>query len=128
MSVRKVPAAIEFVDIAGLVSGASQIDFQIRAALLDCDESLKIRPNHPNTLNHRALAHLALGDLDDAFADYANVLQQKPKNADALYGRGMIKLRKGDVAGGNDDMSSARAVQKDIADDFAKYGLTAEKQ
>jgi tetratricopeptide (TPR) repeat protein len=98
---------------------------QFPAARADCDDSLRIRPNHPNTLKHRAMVHLALGNLDDSLADYANVLQQKPKDAGALYGRGMTKLKKGDVAGGNQDMASAKAIREDIADTMETYGLKA---
>jgi tetratricopeptide (TPR) repeat protein len=100
---------------------------QYQAALVDCNESLKIRPDHLNTLLHRALVHVALDNRDEALADYANVLRQNPKRAEALYGRGMVKLRKGDVSGGNEDMASAKAIDKDVADDLARYGPKTPK-
>jgi tetratricopeptide (TPR) repeat protein len=45
---------------------------QFIAARLDCDTSLKIRPNHVNTLQHRGEVLLALEKFDDAVADYDN--------------------------------------------------------
>jgi len=77
---------------------------------------------------HRALAHLALGDLDDALADYANVLKQQPKNSNALYGRGTVRLKKGDAAGGNDDIAAAKAVSQDIDKAFWRYPVKADKR
>jgi hypothetical protein len=60
--------------------------------------------------------------------DYANVLRQQPKNAEALYGRGTVRLKKGDVAGGNDDVAAAKAVRQDIDDAFWSYPVTADKR
>jgi tetratricopeptide (TPR) repeat protein len=100
---------------------------QYQAALVDCNESLKIRPDHINTLLHRALVHVGLDNRDEALTDYANVLRQTPKRAEALYGRGVIKLKKGDVSGGNEDMAAAKAIDKDVADGLARYGAKAAK-
>jgi hypothetical protein len=33
----------------------------------------------------------------------------------------MVKLKKGDETGGNADMSAAKAIQAEIASDFARY-------
>jgi hypothetical protein len=41
----------------------------------------------------------------------------------SLYGRGVAKRRKGDVAGGNADIAAARAIKADVAAEFARYGL-----
>jgi tetratricopeptide (TPR) repeat protein len=100
---------------------------QFLAARLDCDESLKIRPNHVNTLRHRALVFLMLGKFDDALADYANLLRQDPKDAYSLYGQGTAELQKGDIASGNDDLSSAKAINANVDKKFWRYGAQPEK-
>src|SRR5207247_4893757 len=46
-----------------------------------------------------------------------------PNHASSLYGRGVVKLRQGDVEGGNADIATATAIQADIADKFARYGV-----
>ena len=43
--------------------------------------------------------------------------------ASALYGRGLAKLRNGDVAGSNADISAAKTIRAEIGDDFTRYGV-----
>jgi hypothetical protein len=49
-------------------------------------------------------------------------LQLKPKLASALYGRGVAKLKNED-AGGAEDIEAAKAIQADIAEEYARYGM-----
>ena len=97
-----------------------------QAALKDCDESLRIRPNHQNTTRHRAIIYLALNDIDAAARDFADVLEMDPKDPIGLYGRGVTKLRKGDAAGGRDDMTTAEDWRSSVAEAFKSYGVTPE--
>jgi tetratricopeptide (TPR) repeat protein len=99
---------------------------QYRAALKDCDESLRIRPHHQNTTRHRAIVYLALDDIDAASRDFADLLEMDSKDPIALYGRGMVKLRKGDAAGGRDDMALAEGLRDSVAEAFTSYGITAD--
>jgi tetratricopeptide (TPR) repeat protein len=94
----------------------------VEEALEDCDQSLKLRPNHAATLATRGFAYLKAGALDAAIADYNAALATAPENAYALYGRGLAKLKKADAAG-NDDIGAAKAINSDIALEFARYGM-----
>ena len=58
-----------------------------------------------------------------SIADYDGALKIDPNYANSLYGRGIAKLKKGDNSGGNSDIESAKAIQPDIAEDFARYGV-----
>jgi hypothetical protein len=69
---------------------------------------------------------LKLNDLEGAIADYNDVLVLNPAKASSLYGRGLAKLREGDSTGAAKDMNAARAIQHDIADQFAKWRVTGE--
>jgi acyl-CoA reductase-like NAD-dependent aldehyde dehydrogenase len=60
---------------------------------------------------------------DDAIADYDAALKLNSQLEEALYGRGLAKLKKGDRDGGNADIAAAKAIRADIADDFARYGV-----
>jgi hypothetical protein len=51
------------------------------------------------------------------------VLRVNPKEASSLYGRGVAKLKKGDSNAGNSDIAAAKAIQADIAEEFARYGV-----
>jgi membrane associated rhomboid family serine protease len=93
-------------------------------AITDCTEALQIAPNDANILDSRGFAYLRLGRPEDAVADYDEALRRNPKQATTLYGRGLAKLRKGDVAGGEADIAAAKAIQADIAEQFARYGVT----
>jgi hypothetical protein len=46
-----------------------------------------------------------------------------PKLASALYGRGLAKLKKGDKAGSDNDISAAKTIKAKIGDDFTRYGV-----
>ncbi len=65
-----------------------------------------------------------MGLLDDAIRDYNAALKLDPKNAGSLYGRGLAKQKKGNTEAGNADIAAAKAIQADIAEEYARYGVT----
>ena len=75
-------------------------------------------------MDSRGFAYLRLNRLDDAVADYDEALRRNPKQAGSLYGRGLAKLKKGDAVGGEADIAAAKAIRADIAEEFARYGVT----
>jgi tetratricopeptide (TPR) repeat protein len=96
---------------------------ELRSALKDCDAALEIRPRYVDALDSRGFVNLKLGQPSNAIADYDAALRINPKHASALYGRGIAKLRIGNNAGGNGDIAAAKLIQRDIADEFASYGI-----
>src|SRR6202011_3786906 len=54
---------------------------QLQQALLDCSESLRIRPNDADTLGSRGFAYLKLGRLDNAVVDFHAALKINSKLA-----------------------------------------------
>ncbi len=95
----------------------------LQQALADCNESLRLDGNDTDALASRGLTYLKLGQLADAIVDYDAALKVAPNHASSLYGRAVVKLRQGDVEGGNADIATATAIQADIADKFARYGV-----
>jgi tetratricopeptide (TPR) repeat protein len=65
-----------------------------------------------------------LSRLDDAVADYDEALKLNPKQAASLYGRGLAKFKKGDAGGSEADIAAAKAIQADVVEEFARYGVT----
>jgi membrane associated rhomboid family serine protease len=100
---------------------------ELPLAVTDCTEALGISGNDANIMDSRGFAYLRLSRLDDALADYDEALKLNPKQAGSLYGRGLAKLKKGDAAGGEADIAAAKAIQVDIAEEFARYGATPEQ-
>ena len=50
-------------------------------------------------------------------------VRQNPEIAHWLYSRGVAKVRSGNTAGGEADMAAAKAIQADIAEVYAGYGV-----
>ena len=45
------------------------------------------------------------------------------ETATSLFVRGIAKFKKSDIEAGNTDIAAAKAIQADIAEEFAKYGV-----
>jgi len=93
----------------------------------DCNESLRLNPNNAATLGTRGFAYLKAGLFDKAVGDYDAALQNDPKmvglnKAIVLYGRGLAR-EKQDRSGADTDISAAKAIIPDIAEQFARYGV-----
>ncbi len=50
-------------------------------------------------------------------------LKLNPKLAGSLCGRGVVKQKRGDAAGAEADMTAAKAIRANIAEQWAKYGV-----
>jgi uncharacterized caspase-like protein len=96
---------------------------ELQSALKDCDNALALRPSYLDALDSRGLVKLKMAQPSNAIADYDAALRINPKHASSLYGRGIAKLRIGNTVAGNDDISAAKLIQSDIAEEFARYGI-----
>jgi tetratricopeptide (TPR) repeat protein len=94
----------------------------LRQALADCNEALRLMPNNAATLDSRGFVFLKLTQFDAAVSDYDAALRANPKRAFALYGRGLARLKNADASGGA-DIAEAKALQADIAEEYARYGV-----
>jgi tetratricopeptide (TPR) repeat protein len=96
---------------------------ELQSALKDCDNALALRPSYLDALDSLGFVKLKMGQPSNAIADYDAALRINPKHASSLYGRGMAKLRIGNTVAGNGDISAAKLIQSDIAEEFARYGV-----
>lgn len=96
---------------------------ELDAALADCNEALKLRPDFVPALDSRAFVYLRQQRFRDAVADYDAALKASPKDPYSLYGRGIAKLRLGDNAGAQADIAASKELQ-DVAPEFSAYGFT----
>jgi tetratricopeptide (TPR) repeat protein len=92
------------------------------AALADCNEALKLRPDFVPALDSRAFVHMRQQRFRDAVSDYDAALKASPKDPYSLYGRGIAKLRLGDNAGAQADIAASKEVQ-DVSPEFSAYGF-----
>jgi tetratricopeptide (TPR) repeat protein len=94
---------------------------ELLAALADCNETLRLKPDVTATLDSRGLIYLKMGQWDSAIDDYNSALRVNPRSASSLYGRGLAKLKKEDTSGGNADIAAAKAIEANIVRDFLRY-------
>jgi tetratricopeptide (TPR) repeat protein len=95
----------------------------LKPALADCNQALRLMPNNPATLDSRGFVFLKMTNFDAAVSDYDAALRSDPKLAFALYGRGLARLRNDDPSG-EADVAEAKAIQADIAEEYARYGIS----
>jgi tetratricopeptide (TPR) repeat protein len=95
----------------------------LKQALADCNEALKLMPNHVAMLDSRAFVFLKIAHFDAAVSDFDRALRIDPRLAFALYGRVVARLRNNDPAG-DADIAEAKAIQADIAEEYARYGMS----
>jgi tetratricopeptide (TPR) repeat protein len=94
----------------------------LKPALADCNEALRLMPNNAATLDSRGFIFLKMTHFDAAVSDYDAALRANPKPAFALYGRGLARLKNEDPSGGT-DIATAKTLQADIAEEYARYGM-----
>ncbi len=85
----------------------------------------------------RGVAYLGSNDYENAISDFNAALKFDSDNAAKFntpdiklqndsyptYGRGLAKIKSGDVAGGNADLEKAVALNPDVADFFQRFGI-----
>jgi lipoprotein NlpI len=95
----------------------------LKAALKDCNEALRLRPNFVDALDSRGLVNLKAGLNKNAIADFDAALKINPRLTSSLYGRGLAKQRNGSAPEGNLDIANAKAMDPNIVQEFASYGV-----
>ena len=76
----------------------------LEAALADCDEANRLKPNYIYALDSCGFTYLKMGKFLQAIADYDAALKIDPRIAHSLYGRGLAKLKSNDAEGGRVDL------------------------
>jgi predicted aspartyl protease/Flp pilus assembly protein TadD len=99
----------------------------LAGGLADCNRALSIgdkkNPNYGHLFANRGLLELRQANYEKAIADFDAALKTMPKNAFALYGRGVAKMRKNKTAEGETDIAEAVKIAPSIAVPFKVRGL-----
>jgi tetratricopeptide (TPR) repeat protein len=94
------------------------------SALKDCTKAIALLDDPYQALDSRGFVFLRLNKYDDAISDFEAALKAKPDLPASLFGRGLAKMAKGDVASGQIDMKAAIALQGDLVKTYSGYGYT----
>lgn len=94
-------------------------------ALADCRQAIRLSRTSEATEGHNSCgnAYFRKGDMENAIADFDAALKLWPEYPEALYGRGCVKVRNGDVVGGRSDMEQARKLKPEIETVEANLGI-----
>lgn len=92
-------------------------------ALDDCNRAIKRGGDNAGYLDSRALVYFRKGDLKAALADYDAALGFNPHIAWSLYMRGLVRIVLGQAEAGRADQAAAVAIQADIAEKAAGFGI-----
>src|SRR5262249_61473645 len=98
----------------------------LHAALpIYCDAALRLVPAQADWRTPRGLAYLRMGRANPALADFSAALRADPKDARALYGRGLAERGKSrrKIRAAEDDIAAALALNSAVAGTFARYGI-----
>jgi tetratricopeptide (TPR) repeat protein len=88
-------------------------------AIADYDEAIWLKNgDFPAAYYNRALANADKGEYEQSLRDFDVVTQFDPRNALALYARGLTLLKKGDTEAGKIEISAAKAINPNIAEQF----------
>lgn len=98
-------------------------EFDLKAALADCNAALVLEPNYVYVLDSRAFVEFRLGEYVQAIADANAALEQRPKAATTLYVRGLAEKKSGDAADSATDIAKAKKIDTRIVYTFATYGV-----
>jgi tetratricopeptide (TPR) repeat protein len=101
--------------VAGLLSMAE----------LTCTEAISRNSHDLGEYDSLGLVHLKMKQWDKAIADYNQSLYYRSDLTLSVYGRGLAKRAKGDVAGGNADIAAATRDEPDIANIMTRLGAPA---
>jgi tetratricopeptide (TPR) repeat protein len=126
-SIRDYSAAIRLAPTAenynGRCFGRAAMNVDLELALSDCNEALRRKPQDGDTLDSRAFVYFRLQRFDEAMADLNEALRRNAGLATSRYVRGVIKLMRGDTAGGNADIAAAKSIQADVAENYTRWGV-----
>jgi len=86
---------------------------EIKAALLDFTEALKVDPRATDALYNRGAAYALMGQTNYALADFAHLLEMAPNDPDTLFYRALIYVNQGKIEAAVQDLSAVLGQRPD---------------
>jgi tetratricopeptide (TPR) repeat protein len=97
-------------------------------AILEFDEALKLNAEDASSFGNRARALRDIGQYDRAIADYSQLLRILPRSHRALMERGLVRLRKNDLAEAMADLEAAIKISPTYVFAHVNRGVILAKQ
>jgi tetratricopeptide (TPR) repeat protein len=112
--------AREYNDICWQLAVANE---ELNTALEYCDKAIENSAGKVRYSDSRGFVLLRMSRYEDAAAEYTRALEMVPTFASSLYGRGIARLRLGEIDSGKADITSAHDLDWEVDRKFADYGL-----
>ncbi len=113
--------------LAGRCLASALANQDLGQGLSDCNKALRRASDHdPNyglLYADRGMVYLRQGNYDKALADFNDALKVMPKNARALYGRGVVESRKNLATQSAADIAAAQAIAPELPEHYQRYGI-----
>jgi tetratricopeptide (TPR) repeat protein len=104
-------------NIANLLIGKGDLS----AALLECDEIIRLDPKQMLGYKCRGIAHLHAGDANLAIADFNQAIRINPKSGSALASRGRAYQDKGDLDSAMTDVNESIRAEPNGPNTYLSY-------
>jgi lipoprotein NlpI len=86
---------------------------EVKAAIMDFSEALKVDPGATDALYNRGAAYALMGRTSYALADFAKVLELAPNDPDTLFYRALIYVNQGKIESAVKDLSGVLKQRPD---------------
>jgi tetratricopeptide (TPR) repeat protein len=96
----------------------------LESAELACQEAIDQNAHDIGQYDSLGYVHVRMRQWDKAIADYNKAIGDRGDLTLSLYGRGVARRAKGDVAGGNADIAAATRYEPDIANIMRRLGVS----
>lgn len=100
---------------------------ELGQALSDCDSAMlnasKTLPENSQAWAHRAVVRLRLGDYAKATSDCDHALKMMPKNALALYLRGVVESKTNKKTESDADLAAAEQIAPKLRERMSRVGI-----
>jgi tetratricopeptide (TPR) repeat protein len=89
----------------------------------DCNRAIEKGPEAATNFLNRGAVYLQMNRPDEAAADFERAFDVDPDDPEALYARGVGRRLKGDTAGGDADIASAKALAPKVGRRLETMGI-----
>lgn len=96
---------------------------QLKSALKDCSDAIRLRPDDPNYYNSRGLIELEIGAPAAAAEDYAEAITLAPSKASSIYGLGVAQEMLGEARAAAENIRRAEQLDTNVGVIFRRVGL-----
>ena len=97
------------LSVAHILSG------DLKGAIEDCNQALRLNPNYALAYSNRGFARLLSGDLKEAIEDFTQALRIDPSLAITHNNRGLARFKIGDLKGAIEDVTQALRIDPSLA-------------